>query len=587
MWDAFQGFFDIADWFNENDSNSNVPQKTKAEPVGLLVGPGVNKSLFTGPRMGAETIQSMYDVERRLGNGCYGEVLAVRHRFTHHQAVCKVIQKAEMKHRTVVLNEIEILRTLDHPHIVRIFEYFEDAVSFCIVLEMCMGGDLQEELDRSRDGLPVKLVARYVRQVLLATNYCHSLRQPVVHRDLKPANVIKLDRGPESDVKVIDFGFAGLCSEDGMHEARGTPIFMAPEVFDRDYGEKADIWSIGMMLYFLLVKDLPLDPRVSNVEEFGDMVRDLHLTFPRRQGWDRERRGPRAARDLIRGMLEQDPGLRLSAAEALRSEFIVRNSPAPEFGLFTHRPSRDLVEGLREYALAPPVVRVLMLMCACQLDEERMAQMREHFDALDRDHDGFISQEELARLTRSSWRRRALGPDPREVMEMADLDGDGVIGFSEFVAAWLYGRLGHNKNLFWHAFDLIDEDRDGKVDRDDIFRAMDTPQMRELGGSRSLGKDIADIFPRKPMDLQEFSAALMRHEPVRMGLRIRARRDGLARRLFPCAYRHEVVAAGGGADPRYQANDSDIGSDDSDRGGRGMHRGPRTGGSRWRNLGCL
>ena len=77
-----------------------------------------------------------------------------------------------------------------------------------MICEACSGGDLQQEIGRSRCGLPVAQVARYVRQVLLAVTYCHSLVIPVLHRDIKPANVMKIRQGAGADVKLIDFGLA-------------------------------------------------------------------------------------------------------------------------------------------------------------------------------------------------------------------------------------------------------------------------------------------------------------------------------------------------------------------------------------------
>merc|ERR1712147_614879 len=94
----------------------------------------------------------------------------------------------------MVRNEIEILRVVDHPNIIRLYEYFEDDQSFYIISERVWGGDLQADLMQTSNGLSVKQVALNTRQVLLAMNYCHNLEVAVVHRDLKPSNVMKVEK---------------------------------------------------------------------------------------------------------------------------------------------------------------------------------------------------------------------------------------------------------------------------------------------------------------------------------------------------------------------------------------------------------
>merc|ERR1712137_686319 len=131
-----------------------------------------------------------------------------------------------------------------------------------------------------------------------------------------PGNVMR--SGP--DVKIIDFGLASLLKNNYFTEKCGTAEYMAPEVFDGRYGKEADIWAVGVMLHYLLVKSFPFDSVCDKIET---AVKTMELSFP--ECWNR--RFLRRARDLIRGMLVKNPQTRLTAAECLRSEWIKRRAP--------------------------------------------------------------------------------------------------------------------------------------------------------------------------------------------------------------------------------------------------------------------
>ena len=149
-----------------------------------------------------------------------------------------------------MLNEITTLRGLDHPNIVKIYEYFEDEKRFYIVTDHIEGGELFDEIiDRGK--FSEKEAAIVMKQLLSSIAYCHS--HNIMHRDLKPENVL-LEKSKEFDqIKVIDFGTA-LRYKPGQSfkETIGTPYYIAPEVLNHNYGKECDIWSLGVMAYIIL-----------------------------------------------------------------------------------------------------------------------------------------------------------------------------------------------------------------------------------------------------------------------------------------------------------------------------------------------
>ena len=137
---------------------------------------------------------------------------------------------------------------MDHPNILKLNEVFQDDAKFYVVTELCLGGELFEQIVK-RQSFSENDAAYIMEQILSSINYCHL--NNICHRDLKPENIL-IEEG--DSVKVIDFGTAQTFTSDkGMHNILGTPYYMAPEIFAKSgYNEKCDIWSVGVIMYILL-----------------------------------------------------------------------------------------------------------------------------------------------------------------------------------------------------------------------------------------------------------------------------------------------------------------------------------------------
>lgn len=153
------------------------------------------------------TLRDTYKIGKVLGEGAFGEVRLCTHRETKEKRAVKVLKKENMDEaeKASMINEINILRNLDHPNIVKIFEYFEDEKRFYIVTEHIQGGELFDEII-ARGKFSERDAAVLLKQLLSCVAYCHN--HNIVHRDLKPENVL-LEASKEFDqIKVIDFGTA-------------------------------------------------------------------------------------------------------------------------------------------------------------------------------------------------------------------------------------------------------------------------------------------------------------------------------------------------------------------------------------------
>lgn len=198
-------------------------------------------------------LAEVYDVEsKQLGKGTYGDVSAAIHLETGQRRAVKAILRTKIKNWDRFLTEVKILQQLDHPNVIKLYEYFEDDTYVYLVTELCSGGELFDRIIK-HEFFGEDDAARIFRQIVQALNYCHG--NHVVHRDLKPENFLFVSDADNSDLKIIDFGLSKIMSGgrlERMKTRAGTPYYISPEVLAGNYDVSCDMWSAGCMLYILL-----------------------------------------------------------------------------------------------------------------------------------------------------------------------------------------------------------------------------------------------------------------------------------------------------------------------------------------------
>lgn len=304
----------------------------------------------------AQFISRDYDIVERLGEGSFGKVDLVKLRSTGEERVCKVVSTLGMRREELeqMREEVRVLRSLDHPNIVKIHEYAEDRdrAQLILILEYIPGGSCGSLLKkRWHQPLSEPLVARFVRQTLQAVAHSHG--RGIVHRDLKPEHMMlttaKLDGVP--DCKIIDFGLAAHygSSGTGLHSREltqrvGTPAYMAPEVADRDaaYTSKADIWSVGVSALELLIGKRPFAcdnaKRTYERIHFYTDLDTLMTSVGNPLEWHALSSG---ARDFLRSLLEVEPCRRPTAAEALQHPWLGQGLTACDFVSASNTPDQS------------------------------------------------------------------------------------------------------------------------------------------------------------------------------------------------------------------------------------------------------
>ena len=264
-----------------------------------------------------------YSKGRFLGKGGYAECYEFTCMENKKVFAVKVIAKDSLKKsraKSKLLSEIEIHKSLKHPHIVSFEYFFEDVEKVYIVLEMCHNQTL-DELLKKRKRLTEIEVQCYIVQLIEALKYLHS--QKVIHRDLKLRNIFLTDK---MELKVGDFGLATKL--DFQWEKRrticGTPNYIAPEVLEgeRGYSFEVDIWSLGVIIYELIIGEHPFKAR--NEKAIFKRIKMNSFSFPETAIISE------AAKDLISQILVTDSLKRPSLDEILSHDFFNQGTSIPK-----------------------------------------------------------------------------------------------------------------------------------------------------------------------------------------------------------------------------------------------------------------
>ena len=262
----------------------------------------------------AGALRSNYVISSKIGSGAFGYVRLAVHKDTGQKRAIKTIEKEsitkDMKERTKFFNEVDILRRADHPNIIKLYEFYEDEKHYHLVTEYVPGGELFDFIIKSKM-LSENIAANFLKQILSAVAYCHE--HNIVHRDLKPENLLMDKESVDATVKIIDFGTSAIFEEaKQLTQKYGTAYYIAPEVLRKQYNEKCDIWSCGVILYIFLCGRPPFSGK--NDKDILMKVQQGNVTMTG-QEWVKV---SQEAKSLVTKMLAYDPKLRYSAKQALQ-----------------------------------------------------------------------------------------------------------------------------------------------------------------------------------------------------------------------------------------------------------------------------
>ncbi|XP_035483826.2 serine/threonine-protein kinase BRSK2-like isoform X8 [Scophthalmus maximus] len=262
-----------------------------------------------------------YRLEKTLGKGQTGLVKLGIHCVTCQKVAVKIVNREKLSESVLmkVEREIAILKLIEHPHVLKLHDVYENKKYLYLVLEHVSGGELFDYLVK-KGRLTPKEARKFFRQIISALDFCHS--HSICHRDLKPENLL-LDE--KNNIRIADFGMASLqVGESLLETSCGSPHYACPEVIrgEKYDGRKADAWSCGVILFALLVGALPFDD--DNLRNLLEKVKLGVFHMPHFI--------PPDCQNLLRGMIEVDAGKRMTLEQIQKHTWYLagKNEPEPE-----------------------------------------------------------------------------------------------------------------------------------------------------------------------------------------------------------------------------------------------------------------
>mmetsp|Transcript_81234 Transcript_81234/g.252122 ORF Transcript_81234/g.252122 Transcript_81234/m.252122 type:complete len:517 (-) Transcript_81234:119-1669(-) len=421
-------------------------------------------------------ITDFYDLgDEKIGEGTFGCVRKCTRRSTKAIYAVKAVSKVNVRDADQFRQEVANMKLMDHPNIIRLYEVFEDDQKVYLVMELCTGGELFDRIVK-KGHFSEREAAVVMEQILRAVHYMHKI--DVSHRDLKPENFLFQTRQPtESNVlKLIDFGLSCRVKP-GMvlTTVAGTASYVAPQVLEKRYDKRCDLWSCGAIMYTVLCGHPPF--RGQNQSEVLAKVRKGRYTFSGK-AWQRISQD---AKNLVQKLMEIEPAMRFTAEQGLADSWIRLKA---QKGQAQSPMQPNLLEGLRNFQSENRLKKAALHVITKQISDEQTRDLRDIFMSLDTDSDGTLTLGELKTGLQQAGLSEA-APDLEEIVEGLDVDGSGVVDYSEFMAAALDQNTYLNEDLCWTAFNVFDLDGDGKITRQELRKVLDNGSFeREAAGAR-------------------------------------------------------------------------------------------------------
>jgi len=411
-----------------------------------------------------DSLTDFYHIKKLLGEGGFGKVYKVQNKKTQEYFACKKVSKINLINLEKFKTEINILSSIDHPNIVKLYQIYESNRSLYLIMELCEGGELLKKITEKAMNNNIyteKEAAEIIREIISGIEYCHN--QGICHRDLKPENILYLYDNAEKNnpLKVIDFGLSKHFKVHKLTSRVGSVHYISPEVLQNAYTEKCDIWSGGVMLYLLLSGHVPFNGR--STEEIFSKINKCEYNFNNKV-WNNI---SDEAKDLISHMIcfEKE---RYNGKEVLAH---------PWFKIISNKNFKNLsidFTVFKNYAQENQFKKIILYFIATRLNEKEIKELKEIFKKFDTDFDGQISLEEFEKCFIQYQNKNHLIniSDIKNIFNSVDINKNGKIDYSEFIAASLTGREEIVEKRLLEAFFSYDVKLTGKISKENFLKAL-------------------------------------------------------------------------------------------------------------------
>ena len=422
-----------------------------------------------------------YKILKVLGNGSYGKVYKAMNLITENfVAIKSIIKKKDNSAEGIdIKNEINVLKKLNHPNIVKIFEFYDIKDNYYLITELCKYGDLYNYIKFT---FSEKQLCVLFYQVFSGLIYLHE--NNIIHRDLKLENIMidsiekdNITCEPYFYIKIIDFGSAKFYSKQKIeNEIIGSSYYMAPEVLKQKYNEKCDTWSAGVLLYMLLTKKAPFNGK--NNEIIMEKIEEGNYDKKCKKLLEYSEE----VRDLLNNLLEKDVDKRFSAKQALNHSWFKHFGGRSLFNNFSLGDIKIILNNLfnfkKNYNKIQELVLAFLVHNSPTTDETlTILKIFRYFNISGTCK---LLKEELIEGLYKYKSKKEVDSVVEEIFEILDFNKCGYIEYEAFLSACIDKNKLFTKENLKYAFQFIDQENSNGIDGKKIIKAFNAKMNKVL-----------------------------------------------------------------------------------------------------------
>lgn len=415
-----------------------------------------------------------YNIISKLGDGSYGTVfLAVNSLTKSKVAIKKIIKvKENVVDDLEIKNEIDILKKLDHPNIVKIYEFYETNDSYYIVTEYCKKGELYGYI---KNQYTEQQLAVLFYQVFSGLCYLHD--NHILHRDLKLENILisEVEKDLKSKqnffwIKIIDFGTAKIFEKNKSEKTVvGSSYYIAPEVLKHKYDEKCDTWSVGVILYMLIVGRAPFDG--DDDDEIIEKIRKGKYNSNNKKllACSKE------VQDLVKRLLDMNTETRLSSKEALNHPWFMNYGGRALYSSFDKKEMLLYIDNLFNYKFQSKFQQLVLAFVVHNIPHSAETKLiLKLFRFLNTKGDCKLTKLELFNGLCNFKQKEEILKYLDNIFLSLDGDNNGYIEYEEFLRACMDKKQILTDDNLHYAFNFLDKDKTKTLSVNKIMGAFVT-----------------------------------------------------------------------------------------------------------------
>jgi calcium-dependent protein kinase len=438
-----------------------------------------------------------YEYQSLIGSGAFGKVrLYVDRDSRTFKYAIKTIKKNIFKRHSIesIKREVDILRSLDHPNIVKYFETYEDECYLHIVMEYIAGDNLFRVLtDQKGFKFTERTISKIITCLLKAVLFLH--HNGIIHRDIKPENIVFVELNNFNALKLIDFGLSIQQNAKKDNRRVGTHYYMSPEMVRGNFNYASDVWSIGVILFIMVTGKQPF--RGKSKEEVFEKIK--------KGAYDKNTltraKCSKEVKDLIKKMLVIEHTKRITVECALDHIWFKQFEKNKNINLVV---DQEIIDSLKQFQYQNIFQKEIRFYLAKLCSDKEILKLKHAFLAIDKDNSGEIEYEEIPKIF-NELNIEASDTELKNIFSSMDFHCDGKVNYSEFLAATISSINFNKEEKLWSAFKYFDTTDSGYITLDSVMDALKNSGV--IIDEEGLTKTFNELQKKgKKINFREFKA---------------------------------------------------------------------------------